>query len=400
MRSLRILYATDFMPHGRSDNGGGKMIHEYMRPARDLGHEISLLSLCWPRDAEAIDAVRSEWRNVEIVPVRDTRARRIRSFVGSLFQMEGQAYCRSTGLDRIARRFLAAVEFDVIHAVHPWLVDSISRALPKRESRITRLVGHVFDVQTDVVRRRLRRFPSARLLKEYAWARLTEFRSYARCDRLLAHWQGHIDRIAGALGGGPPARVIPVWFDAVHRIVPEIGSKPQSAKFIVVGTSADSRMRESIAWLLDSVWPGVLESRPDATLHLHSVVPEHIARWASVPGVVPHTYTDDIVAAYDGACALLFPLKTGGYGWHLKVLNAMARGCPIILSSEANTAEQLVDGEEAFVRDDGPGFRDAMLRLCDSPEQAAALARRALKRVTTTYAHLSLERELDGLYSP
>ncbi len=375
------------------------MIHEYMKTVRGLGHEVSLLSLCWPRDANEIDAVRSEWRNVEIVPVRDTRARRVRSFVGSLFQMEGRAYCRSAGLDSVARRFLAVGTFDVIHAIHPWMIDTIAMALPRSARRTTRLVGHVFDVQTDVVGRKLRQSPSFRLLKEHTWARLTEFGSYARCDRLLAHWKHHTDRIARALRGGPPARVIPVWFDAIRRIVPAIGSRPQSAKFIVVGTSADPRMRESVAWLLSNVWRGVLERRPDATLHLHSVLPEHVARWATEPGVVPHTYTDDIVAAYDGACALLFPLKTGGYGWHLKVLNAMARGCPIVLSSAANTAEQLVDGEEAFVRDDAAGFLDAMLRLCDSPEEAAALARQALRRVTATYAELDLARELDTLYA-
>ena len=398
-KPLRILYVTDFLPHARSDHGGGKMLRAYMESMRALGHQVSLLALCQPKDAPMVATVRGECASAEIIPVLNTRARRIRSFASGLFEMEARAYCRSVGFHAAARRFLAGREFDVVHIVHPWLIDPVVSAIPAGRRNEIRLIGHVIDVVTAVVRRRLSRMPSPRLLKEYFWATATEFRSYARVDRLLTHTQSDSDMIAARLRGGPPSRVIPVWFDAMSRLLPNVESRPQSARFLVVGTSSDPRMRESVSWLLKHVWPAVSGRFPNATLDLFSVRPEHMGLWSGIPGVVAHSYVDDLPAVYDDACALLFPLRSGGYSRHLKVLNAMARGCPIVMTSEANTAEQLQDGVEALIRDDAAGFAQAMMGLLQSPESGLPLARAALRRVSGDYQDLDLARELMALYS-
>lgn len=345
-----------------------------------------------------IPIVREACVSAEIVPVLDTRARRMRSFARGLFEMEACAYCHSAGFDDRARRFLVDHDIDVVHIVHPWLMNAVANVLPRSRRKATRLIGHVIDVHTAVVRRRLSRAPSLRLLKEYVWASETEFRHYSRMDGLLIHTQTDADMIAERLGGGPLARLIPVWFDAISSPRPDIALRAPSDKFLVVGTSSDPRMRESVDWLLERVWPFVVARHPAATLHLYSVRPEHAGRWQGTPGLVAHTYVDDLLAVYDEACALLFPLRSGGYSRHLKVLNAMARGCPIIMTSEANTAEQLFDGREALIRDDAEGFVSAMSGLLQAHAEAVHLARAAQQRVAQAYQGFDTAQALLELY--
>lgn len=395
---LRLLYVTDFLPHARSDHGGGKMLHGYIESMRGLGHRVSLLALCQPKDRDAIAAAREAFDPVEIVSVENSRSRRARSFAAGLFEMEARAYCRSAGIDARAAAFLAGHDFDVAHVVHPWLMDVVAGALPPQKRKAIRLVGHVIDIQTEVVRRRMGKSPSARLLKEYVWASLTEARHYARMDRLMTHARSDAAWIATRLRGRPPASVIPVWFDAERDILPAVPPRAQSNRFIVVGASSDPRMREGVSWLLQRVWPTVIARHPEATLHLHSVRAEDRGPWLEGPGVIPHAYIDDLLAVYDEACALVFPLRSGGFSRHLKILNAMARGCPIVMTSEANTAEQLRDSVEALICDSPAAFASAMISLLDTPEAGKRLAVAGLQRVNDAYGGYVASQALMSLY--
>lgn len=396
---MRVLYITDFLPHSRVDHGGGKLLFRYAQEIRARGHSVSLLALCQPKDAGAIESARAAFDTSEIIVVPNTWSRRMRSFLGSLFRTEARSYCLSAGLHLRARAFLARHDFDVIHAFHPPLIRIAADALTEERRPQTRLIGHVNDVNAVVLRRRMRRQPSARLLKDLVWTTLTEFTDYALADGLFVHTQSDLDVISKHIHRPLPIRVIPIWFDAMDRLACSADTRALSQVFIVVGTSSDPRMRMGVDWLVANVWPAILKRFPGASLNLFSVRPEHLHVWADEPGVVPNRYVDDLIPEYDRARALLFPLQNGGYSRHLKVLNAMARACPIIMTTEANTSEQLRDGAEALIRDDALGFIEGISALLTDPGMGQRIAQAALNRIAGDYRGLDMIKELLAVYS-
>jgi glycosyltransferase involved in cell wall biosynthesis len=90
----------------------------------------------------------------------------------------------------------------------------------------------------------------------------------------------------------------------------------------------------------------------------------------------------DLDALYRGAAALVLPSRYEGFG--IPVLEAMARGCPVI-AADATALPEAVAGAGLLVGpDDETGWTDAMRRLLDDEELARELrdagARRAAER--------------------
>jgi glycosyltransferase involved in cell wall biosynthesis len=88
---------------------------------------------------------------------------------------------------------------------------------------------------------------------------------------------------------------------------------------------------------------------------------------------------DDLAAMYEGALCLAFPSREEGFG--LPVLEAMARGCPVVASNAASLVEV---GGEAVIRvspQRGSEWRDAILGLCRLRDLRMSLIEKGQKRV-------------------
>jgi glycosyltransferase involved in cell wall biosynthesis len=82
---------------------------------------------------------------------------------------------------------------------------------------------------------------------------------------------------------------------------------------------------------------------------------------------------------------LIFPLQFGRYSCHLKVLNAFARGLPVVMTSWANSGAEAVPGEEALVADTPEAFAECIIRLLRDPALAARIAEGGLRRIRREY---------------
>jgi len=369
-----------------------------MKEMRSRGHSISLFALCQPKDFQYIDEVAKTWAHATIVPVENTLERRARSLLGSLFQTSARSYCLSVDMNQHARVLLRARDFDVIHIFHPFLIRIIADELPPEKRRLTRLVGDVHDVSTMVLRRKLRAQPSLRVLMDLFWMSRSEYADFAQAARLIVYSPSDEADLAKNVRPSVPMNRMPMWFDAIDQIRLEAGTRSASQELLVVGNSGDPRMRTSVAWLLRWVWPVIHARFPSARLRLVSVRKEHQAQWAAVPGVVVSPYVDNLVDLYDQSAALLFPLLSGGFSRHLKILTAMARGCPIVMTQEANTAQGLVDGVDAAICATPDEFVAAIARLLSDPSYGQILAEAALRRIQQDYRALDIISELEWAY--
>jgi polysaccharide biosynthesis protein PslH len=128
-----------------------------------------------------------------------------------------------------------------------------------------------------------------------------------------------------------------------EEIVPRVVGEVPAARFLLVGTSPPDDLRE------------VADACPNVLL---------VGR---VPAVEPYLDTAQVVVA---------PLRIGG-GIKVKVLEALARGRPIVATSVAAQGLGSAGADCTRIADDPESFARAVVRLLRRPEERDELARQA-----------------------
>ena len=107
---------------------------------------------------------------------------------------------------------------------------------------------------------------------------------------------------------------------------------------------------DAVTSFLAEVWPLLHEHHPSLQLHLYgSGLGEELRRsWGDQPGVVVQGWVADTATVYDSHRALIAPLRAGA-GIKGKVVGALARGVPQVLSPIAAEATGLRDGQEVLL---------------------------------------------------
>jgi glycosyltransferase involved in cell wall biosynthesis len=131
------------------------------------------------------------------------------------------------------------------------------------------------------------------------------------------------------------------------------GEMPPS--FLFVGPLTYEPNRLAVHWMVEKVLPRLREHLPDASL---TVVGDH--RDVRLPivhrnGVVFTGYVDDVEPFYEQATVAVAPLHSGG-GTRLKVIEALARGVPLVSTSFGIEGIDVDPGRDVLVADDPATF--------------------------------------------
>ncbi len=277
---------------------------------------------------------------------------------------------------REVERRLAAERFNVMHAEQ-------LQALPQAASAFARGVPVVLraqNVESDLWAATARRRGGWR-----GWRGLL----LAVEARRLARWEGEsVRRVALTLAlttedasrlqelahGSGEVRVVRAPFPGLPAAaVPPLPGEPP---VVVLGSRGWLPNEDATDWFLAEVWPAVAAGLPGARLHLFGAgpgrgLPESIA-------VRPAPRDSD--EAFAPGSILAVPLRIAS-GVRMKVLEAWARGVPVVGTPEALAGLEAVDGREALVARDAAGFARAIGRLQGEPELVVRLVeegRRAL----------------------
>ncbi len=332
-------------------------------------------------------------------PVRPSLLRRARRLWLSLRHPQAYAFVRSVNLRAAAAHAISVFQPDVVHATQPHVLEAVVDALPLAETRPA-LVAYAIDVVAKShIRALLRVNPSSigwqRVAREAAWAIPRELRLYAQSDAVICHSESDRAFLRAFLPIHVPISLLPAWFDACGAIllaVPE--RRPVKYDLLYVGNSRDPRSREALDWLLDEIYPRVCQRRPNTTLLIAGVATEaDRARWCRAPRVKCLEFEHNVISLYDASQITVAPLKTGG-GIHVKVLNAFARACPVVMTSVANDGIGARDAVEARIADDTAGMVEAILHLLENPtirQTQAELALRWISRYAKDGAELLAE---------
>jgi polysaccharide biosynthesis protein PslH len=178
-------------------------------------------------------------------------------------------------------------------------------------------------------------------------------------------------------------------------------SVPKSRSLFFLGSMDYSANVDAVAHLIRNVLPHVRSqdveviiagSNPRRVVHQTArQAPPHVR--VDVAGFIPDT------SPYFEACrAFVVPLRYGG-GTRLKILEALARGVPVVSTSAGCEGLELEDGREIVVADDARDFAAALDRLLVDDELCFRLAEAGRRAVEARYDWSAIGRSFEATLS-
>ncbi|HEV7507111.1 MAG TPA: glycosyltransferase [Thermoanaerobaculia bacterium] len=323
------------------------------------------LTLVAPVDPEAFDLARvtrelSAWCEPVLVPAAPLPP------VAALLRSGGTplsiARHSLPAVRRVVEERLKGERFDLVHAEQ-------LQALPQVERAFTQGIPVVLraqNVESDLWRAAGERGRGLQgmLLRQEA-RRLAEWegRAVRRVASTLALTAEDAARL-GELAGGGRAGVVRAPFP---EFPPGSGRLEGDPPVVVFGSRGWMPNEDSVAWYLKDVWPAVRSEVPGAVLHLYGI---DLA--SPPPGVVAHPPPGDSAEAFPPGSILAVPLRIAS-GVRIKILEAWARGVPVVGTPAALAGLEVEDGREALVAREPREFATAIRRLREDPALAASL---------------------------
>lgn len=382
---MRVLALTQVAPN--PPDAGPKVKTHFVLRMLAQEHRVELIT--FGRDEAEIAAAEQmrEWCDrVTVIPLR--RRRILEPYYLARGWLSGDPFL----VARDARQaFAAAVharldsgEIDVVHA------DQLSMAqyLPRTRDGGVQTVFDAHNAVYDLVRDLAMRQPTPfhRIAAAIEWRLLRRFEGkHARtCTLTLAVSQHDRDLLEAAAGSSFHSAVIPIGVEV--EAIPQAPAAADATRLLSVATMHYPPNAEAIRWFRDQVWPLVHREHGTTAIDvIGSRPPDDLVRWGSddarvsVPG-----YVADLDDIYRRAAVFVVPLRSGS-GVRVKILEAMARGIPIVSTSIGVAGLDLRHDEHLLIADTPQDFADAVLTLLAQPERRERLSQAARERVLERY---------------
>ena len=260
-------------------------------------------------------------------------------------------------------RLLEAEPFDLVHAEQ-------LQALPQAESAFQRGIPVVLraqNVESDLwaeTARRGRGIQGFLLRREAAKLAAWEGNAVRRAAVTLALTEEDAARLRDLAGGGGRIAVVRAAFP---DLPPGMGRLAGDPPVVVFGSRGWLPNEESTAWFATEVWPAVRAAVPGAVLHLFGA-----DSFSRDRDVVSHSSPEDSGEVYAPGSILAVPLRIAS-GVRIKILEAWARGVPVVATPAALAGLEAENGREALVARGAGEFAAAVARLHREPALAALL---------------------------
>ncbi|MBP5527799.1 MAG: glycosyltransferase [Bacteroidales bacterium] len=142
--------------------------------------------------------------------------------------------------------------------------------------------------------------------------------------------------------------------------------------------------QESIAWLLDSVWPVVHREVPQAHLYLAGrKMPARLMQ-AHIDGVTIVGEVDDASRFIAGKQINVVPLLSGS-GIRVKIIEAMSMGKAVVTTTVGARGIDYTDGVNLLIANTPDDFARQIKRLVDDPDYCRRVGEEAARLVAEQY---------------
>jgi glycosyltransferase involved in cell wall biosynthesis len=309
-----------------------------------------------PCPEEAIRLALPGLRALEVVPAPPARKRLRQLRALALGGSYTERMFHTPELVAAVRQGMQRFEPDIVHCdslfcayAHP--VDAPAATAPwvlSMHNSESLLKHRLAETATEWPRRRLYR-AEAEALGELERRWLTAY------DHCLAVSDAERERFARL---NPSTVTVPNGVEPLPEPgLPTAPGEGEPLRLLFVGSLNYEPNRDGLEWFAHEVAPRVRER---VRIEIEAVGPG--ARGPELPGVSYLGRVEDLGPVYERAHAAVVPLRAGA-GSRLKVLEALARGVPLVSTTIGVEGFDLHDGEQALIADDPDAIAERIALL-------------------------------------
>lgn len=370
---MNILFVTTKAPWPLVD-GGRVLVRNTIEGLAARGHRITLVTPVTANgtgdsgagETAALEPGRAEIEalcEVHAVPVR------ARSLVGAV------ARARTRGLPvsiarhtqgrvrKVVAALLAERSFDVVHAEQ---LQALPQTAPAGERGVP-VVLRAENVESDVwaATATVRVLTAGMVRSEAARLAAWEGAAVARVAATAALTERDAERLRLLAGDRGLVRIVRAPFPSA---LPSADGPLPGAPPVVLYGSGWLPNQDATRWFLDSIWPELRAKLPEVRLHVFGSLP----RSGESAQVDEHPTPAESREAFAPGSILALPLRIAS-GVRIRILEAWARGIPVVATPEAVSGLEAEDGRELLVARDSRDFVAAISRLSSDPELGRAM---------------------------
>jgi glycosyl transferase family 1 len=348
---MRFLWIATKPPWPPVDGGRLVLLHT-LRALADRGHEIELIApVDEPVSVGAAEALKPVCKPT-LLPI----SRRPAAVDFALARLVGEPWTvrrhRHGALRRAAETRAAAVAFDAVvaeqlqavaHLPEPSGAPGPVRILRAQnvESELWRGAATLSGWRALLLRGEVRRLEAA------------EGRAVRAVDATAALTARDAEILRRLAGARARVEVLPAPFPRQGATAAPLSGAPAVVLFASGGWAPNE---DAARWFVSEVWPRVLAGRSEARLHVFggSVREGRGLEWHPAP--------EDSAAAFAADSIFAVPLRVGS-GVRMKILEAWARGVPVIATAAGAAGLEAETTRELLVADGAAEMADGILRL-------------------------------------
>jgi polysaccharide biosynthesis protein PslH len=304
------------------------------------------------------------------------------------------AYFSSNNMESQILRLISESNFDLIHTEHiraapytaaidglPKLFDSVDSLALAYERGWRNRHGNLLN--------------RAVAFEEWLKMRIYEPKMVSAFDQVIV--SSPVDQRFLSSTNGPVAEVISNGVD-LENFNPDGRGRDENS-IVFVGQMSYYVNVDSILHFYNHAFPLIQKQNPNVRFSIVGTDPKKsIRNLANNPAVEVTGYVPDIQPYVTRASVFICPMICGS-GIQNKLLYAMAMGTPVVTTSIAVQALQVIDGEHLLVADDPQQFADAVTSLLKNKDLQKHLSQNARNYVQEHHNWSSSGQKLEAAYS-
>jgi len=430
---VKVLFLTQIIPYP-PDAGPKVKTWHVIRYLVERGHQVTLASFVRPEEKACLPALEKLCATVHTVPLHRSRLADVANWLRSQITDRPFLVERDdlAGMRALVRLLMATKPIDVIHADQlsmaqfglvrePLLFRSrsirgasgFSQPEGKHEGRVFQgRPALLYDAHNAVwkvlegmqLTARLYQKPllslEAQRLKRYQGMVVNSFDftlAVTASDRqalleaaaaypvLDEHYQPHIS-------------VIPIAVDT-YQLQP-LKRNPASNHILTLGTLHYPPNADGIRWFLHEVLPLIHQQMPNVRVTVvgKNPPPDFIQLAAQKPDWIEVTgYVPDLTPYLERAALMIVPVRAGG-GMRVRILEAFARGMPVVTTTVGLEGIHAKPNQDILVADTPKGFAGAVVRLLEDEQLQSQLAANGRHLAETKYDWRVVLKRMDDVY--
>jgi glycosyltransferase involved in cell wall biosynthesis len=365
-------------------------------------HQVSVLSFIQPSEYSMLEALEPYCQRIELIPLGSFRhlgkwRNRVRGWLLLLLGPRPSAlYTFPVKMMREPlRNMVQTSDLDVVHFEQLYLAE-----LRLEVGQLPAVLGEQ-NVEFQAIKnlQQVSSSPIHKIRDELSWRKMQVFetrsiRQFPVCLAVSAQDACLLREVSG----DTEVHVVTNGVDS-QAFAPKAADGRTLNTVLFFGTLNYGPNRDGIGWFCRDIWPMIHSARPDARLEIVGIdPPPHVMVLNELPGVEVTGFVPDIRSKLWTATLSIAPLRWGG-GTRLKILEALAAGCPTVSTSAGAEGLDLEDEREILIADTADEFARAVIDLLQRPDKRAELSAAGQLGVAAKYDWSAIARRLEKAYT-